>query len=103
WDCKHLTVHIGCGEPFGLKWDTGGGNDVDLTSYTSTAPNLNSGLTIDTDGSTFVLTSDGTTVHATASNSPTSTVTFNANGGTGSMAAETANAPTALPSDSFTR
>ncbi len=34
---------------------------------------------------------------------PSSTVTFNANGGTGSMAAQTANVPTALTSNSFTR
>ena len=33
----------------------------------------------------------------------TFTVTFNANGGTGSMAAETASVPTALTANSFTR
>jgi uncharacterized repeat protein (TIGR02543 family) len=101
WDCKHLTVGIHCGEPFNFQWGGGGWNDVDLDSYSSTAPNLSSPLTISTDGSTYLISSNGTAV--VGGSAPSYNVTFNANGGSGSMATETENAPTALSADSFTR
>jgi len=102
WDCKHLTVTISCGQWFGFKWGGGSWGD-ELTSYTTTAPSVTSGLTIDTDGSTFTFSSDGTNVTATAASSPSYTVAFNGNGGTGSMANETNSAPKALTNDAFAR
>jgi uncharacterized repeat protein (TIGR02543 family) len=101
WDCKHLTVGIHCGEPFNFQWGGGGWNDVDLDSYSSTAPNLSSPLTISTDGSTYLISSNGTAV--VGGSAPSYNVTFNANGGSGSMATETENAPTALSADAYTR
>ena len=101
WDCKHLTVDIHCGEPFGFKWGGGGWYDTDLTSYSSTAPDLTSPLSISADGSTYLISSNGASVQG--GSSPSFTATFNANGGTGSMAAETENAPTALTADSYAR
>jgi uncharacterized repeat protein (TIGR02543 family) len=102
WDCKHLTVTISCGSWFGFKWGGGAWGD-ELTSFTSTAPSVTSGLTIDTDGTAFTFTTNGSSVTATATNSPSYTVAFNANGGSGLMAAQTTNAPTALTSDAFSR
>jgi uncharacterized repeat protein (TIGR02543 family) len=53
------------------------------------------------DGATFPFTADSTLYAQWVAMSHT--VTFTANGGTGSMAAETRNVPTALTSNSFTR
>ena len=53
------------------------------------------------DGATYPFTSDATLYAQWAANSHT--VTFAANGGAGSMAAETASGPTALSANSFTR
>ena len=103
WDCKHLTITIWCGEPFRFNWGSGPWVDGFPASYSTQAPGVNSGLVVDTDGSTFTFANNGSTVVGTASNTPNSTVTFNANGGSGSMAAETANAPTTLTSNGFTR
>ncbi len=53
-------------------------------------------------GATYTLLSDGTPIVLTAQwTANTYTVTFNANGGTGTMAPETANVPTALTANSF--
>ena len=48
----------------------------------------------------YLTITDGQVVVAAA---PNHTVTFNANGGTGTMAAQTANVPTALTANAFTR
>jgi uncharacterized repeat protein (TIGR02543 family) len=101
WDCKHLTVFFQCGEPFGFRWDNGGWNDTDLTSYNSVAPNEDSALTVTVDGVTYTLSPNG--APPSQAPNPSYTVTFNANGGTGATASETENAPTALTADGFTR
>ncbi|HEY1776984.1 MAG TPA: InlB B-repeat-containing protein [Solirubrobacteraceae bacterium] len=103
WNCKKLTVTIRCGVPFGFNWGGGPWYYADPTSYTATAPQLTSGLVVDADGTTLSFSNNGSTVRGTASNSPNFSATFNANGGSGSMASETANVPTALTSDGFTR
>ena len=72
-----------------------------LTSYNTTAPNNGVPLTITVDGSTFSFTGDGTPAGQTTN--PSYTVSFSGNGGSGNMAAETANAATPLTSDGFTR
>ena len=102
WDCKFLTFHITCGAPFGFRLGDGPWNDAELTSYTGTAPINSSGLTITADGSTYSFNANGTpTVQGTPN--PSFSVGFSANGGTGGMASETDNAPTALTADGFTR
>ncbi len=103
WDCKRLWIHIECSGGFGYKWFNGGWNDIDLTSYTLTDPGSGTPLSIDTDGTTFNFAISGSTVTATSTQDPSYTVTFNANGGGGTMARETANEPTALTPDAFTR
>ena len=72
WDCKHLTVGIHCGEPFNFQWGGGGWNDVDLDSYSSTAPNLSSPLTISTDGSTYLISATARRLSAAAPRATTS-------------------------------
>ena len=54
------------------------------------------------DSAVYAFTAD-ITLYAQWTALPTKTVTFNNNGGTGSMAAQTANASTALTANSFTR
>ena len=54
WDCKHLTVHFYCNEPF--EWKFGGPwTDTKLTSYTVIAPSNSASLTVSVDGSTYNL------------------------------------------------
>jgi uncharacterized repeat protein (TIGR02543 family) len=103
WDCRFLTYHIYCSQPFGFRWgDTGPWYDTKLTSYTGTAPNSDPGLAVNIGGVTYGFTPDGTP-YTSGTPAPSVTVSFNANGGAGAMAAETDNAPTALTPDGFTR
>jgi uncharacterized repeat protein (TIGR02543 family) len=102
FDCRFLHFHIICGVPFGYKFGGGPWYDTKLTSYDGTAPINSAGLTITADGSTYSFNANGTpSVQGTPN--PSFSVAFNANGGTGSMASETHNAPTALTPDGFTR
>jgi len=109
WDCRFLTVHFFCGEPFGFRWGEGPWYDTRLTSYTATSSDPNSPLAVTVDGVTYTLNPDGsvsgqgTPAPSQGTPAPSYNLSFSANGGTGAMAAETENATTALTGDAFSR
>ncbi len=79
-------------------------NTFTRTGYTFSGWNTaaNGGGTTYADGATYAFTAD-ITLYAQWSALPNHTVTFNSNGGTGSMSNQIANVPTALTANTFTR
>jgi uncharacterized repeat protein (TIGR02543 family) len=103
WECGHLIVHIDGRDPFGFRWGDGHWFDTGSGSWDSSSPNPDDPFTITTGGWTWTWTGDGTPPNGGATPTPNSTVIFVANGGTGSTASETGNAPMALTANGFTR
>ncbi len=81
-------------------WATGNTAPTKTLSGAATGLNLPNGVAFDADGNMNVTNRTPSTV--TMYNSD-QTVTFNANGGSGSMAPQVADAPTALTANAFTR
>ena len=79
-------------------------NTFTRTGYTFSGWNTaaNGSGTAYADGATYSFSAD-ITLYAQWTALPTHTVTFNANGGTGTMSPQTANVPTALTANAFTR
>ena len=79
-------------------------NAFTRTGYTFSGWNTaaGGGGTAYADGATYSFAAD-ITLYAQWTALPNHTVTFNANGGTGTMTAQTANVPTALTANAFTR
>jgi uncharacterized repeat protein (TIGR02543 family) len=105
WDCGHLRVHIECGQPFGFHWGDGGWTDSGGGGGDWTSPDPNWPLTITTGGWTWTWTGTGggTPPDQGGKQNQDVTVLFAANGGGGSMGAESAKQPTALAGDAYTR
>ncbi len=104
WVCGHLHVHIECGQAFGFHWGDGRWYDYGAGKGDWSDPNPDGSFTITTGGWTWTWTGSGggTPPNQGSKPNPDVTVLFAANGGGGSMGAESANQPTALAGDTFT-
>ena len=104
WECGHLHVHIECGQAFGFHWGDGRWYDYGAGKGDWSDPNPDGSFTITTGGWTWTWTGSGggTPPGQGSKPNPDVTVLFAANGGGGSMGAESANQPTALAGDTFT-
>ena len=116
FDCGHvISVHIsfipfhfpphhhGDDDWFGWRFGDGPEQTTKGPSVSTTAPSGTTAMTITANGSsyTFPISVSGPSTPGTPN--PSVSVAFDANGGTGGMATETDNAPTALTADGFTR
>jgi len=114
YDCRHIiSIHItfipfphGHGHDHDFFWRFGDGPEQggNGSSVSTTAPTGTTGITIIQGNQSYTLPfSFGNPSTPPVTPSPSFSVAFNANGGTGGMATETNNAPAALTPDGFTR